>query len=404
MNFLQGLGGVGAGLITANQILRQQKLDEENAKLLKSQIGLADLQLAKATKEAENTAAYGEIADQNMPGTQTIARANAPVDEWGNPEIETIAKPGDTLGAFDKMAAEALKRGDQAGYAKFTEYSKHLKAAQNEGVLDLARNVYAGTVDPGDAEKLFNATGKMRVAPGTVKWDADAGVLSGVDAVTGQPISMDKQMAERYMRMSGAIKPDEYSSAGDGQVFNKRTGEVKGDQRKPIVVNGTVGHFVTNKDGSRTFVKDFTAPNQPSVVIHQGDGKGSTSAANMQIIQSADGSYMMVDKRNPNAAALSLKDADGNAVRAKTKDDISTAASVYKAEYPYGGYEGGFGAWHKKEWPAISGKQSGGTQGGGIDDAARYLNAATSQDDFNQRAKALKAKGWTNEQIKAAAK
>ncbi len=277
MNFLQGLGGIGAGLITANQLLRQQKQDEINNKYRTAMTGLADAQLSKINKEAENSVAYGAIADQNQPGTQTIARANAPVDEWGNPEVETIAKPGDRLGAFDKMAAEALKRGDREGYAKFVQFGDTLKKHSDEGITDIAKMINIGAVDPAAAEKSFNLAGQMRVVPGSTKWDADTGVLSGIDASTGQQISMDRQAAQRHLVMTGAIKPDEYASAGDGQVFNKRTGVVSGSSRsahKPIVVNGSIFEQQDDGNGGVTYKKVAEAPKQASIVVHQNSGGG----------------------------------------------------------------------------------------------------------------------------------
>lgn len=273
MNFLQGLGGAGAGLIAANKILRDQKNDEVNNQYKAAMAGLTNLKLAEAQKSVDDTKAYGAIStdEKYAGGTQTIARADAPVDEWGSPQVDTIAKPGDQRGAFESMAAEALKRGDHESYAKFVKYGDHLKKTQDEGVLDIAKQVYAGAVDPVAAEKLFNSAGQMRVAPGTVKWDADAGVISGVDARSGQPITMDKQMAKQYMLMSGAIKPDEYASAGDGQVFNKRTGVVTGTPRgKPIVANGTVLIPGEDENGDPTMKPIYTAPKQPSVVVHTG--------------------------------------------------------------------------------------------------------------------------------------
>lgn len=285
MNFLGAMGGIGAGLIGANKILRDQKNDEVNNQYKAAMAGLTNLKLAEAQKAVDDTRAYGAIsADEKYAGgTQTIARADAPVDEWGSPQVDTIAKPGDQRGAFESMAAEALKRGDHEGYAKFVKYGDHLKKTQDEGVLDIAKQVYAGAVDPVAAEKLFNSAGQMRVAPGTVKWDADAGVISGVDARSGQPITMDKQMAKQYMLMSGAIKPDEYASAGEGQVFNKRTGQVAGDRRtKPLVVNGAIFEQRDGEDGNRQYVKVAEAPRQPSVVIRQGGRNGADDLSTPQ--------------------------------------------------------------------------------------------------------------------------
>lgn len=274
MNFLQGLGGVGSGLIAAQKILRQQENDKINNQYRTTMAGLADARLKDAQDERDAKAAYGQIADQNQGGTQTILRADAPADEWGQQQTETIAKPSGNV--FDEMAAEALKRGDQAGYAKFTQYGDHLKKQQGEGVTDIAKMVYSGAVDPTAAEKAFNTAGQMRVAPGSVKWDADTGTLSGIDASSGQAISMNKAEAQRHLVMSGAIKPDEYASAGDGQVFNKRTGAISGTARiKPVVANGTVLVPGVDEDGNATMTPVYTAPKQPSVVIHQGGGAGS---------------------------------------------------------------------------------------------------------------------------------
>lgn len=271
MNFLQGLGAVGAGLMSANKILRDQKNDEITNQYRAAMGGLTNIKLTEAKKALENEAAYGQIADQNQGGTQTILRADAPADEWGQQQADTIQKPADRRSGFEAMAQEALKRGDQAGYAKFIQFGDHLKKQQDEGVADIAKMIHSGTVDTSAAERAFNNAGTMRVLPGTVKWDADTGTMSGIDARTGQPLSMDKTAAQRFLVMSGAIKPDEYASAGDGQVFNKRTGEVKGTARgKPIVANGTVLIPGEDENGDPTMKPIYTAPKQPSVVVHTG--------------------------------------------------------------------------------------------------------------------------------------
>ncbi len=390
MSFLQGLGGLGAGLMTAQQIMRQQENDKANNQLRAAQAGLADIRLNNAKKELDNEAAYGDIAGKE-PGTQTILRADAPADEWGQQQTETIAKPRGSV--FDEMAAEALKRGDQAGFAKFTQYGDHLKKQQGEGVTDIAKMVYLGAVNPAAAEKAFNSVGQMRVAPGTVKWNADTGTLSGIDASTGQPISMNKDAAKQYLTLAGSIKPDEWISGGDGQAINRRTGEVKGDPRgKPIVVNGTVGHYVTNGDGSRTFVQDFTAPKQPSVVIHQGNGAGPKGGLRVaKTIETSDG-YIAVMS---DGTQQQITGADGKPAKGLTGKKIA-ATLVGKTINQYG------------DNGDIAGKVN--TLADGLDgqgkpagDARSYLSGATSQEDFNTRVKELKAKGWTNDQIKAAA-
>lgn len=278
VSILQGLGGLGSGLITANQILRQQKQDEINNRIKTAQAGLADVQLKEAQDAQAAKSAYGQIAGQNQDGTQTIARADAPVDEWGNPQVDTIAKPADRVGAFDRMAAEALKRGDQANYAKFTQFSDHLKKSHNEGVIDIAKQIYAGDVDPASAEKTWNSSGTMRVVPGSAKWDPASGTLSGIDASTGQAISMDRAAAQKYLIMAGRIKPDSWVSTGAGTMGNQRTGEVKGEPRaKPLVVNGAIFEQQTDDDGSRQYVKVAEAPRQPSVIIRGGNSDGLTT-------------------------------------------------------------------------------------------------------------------------------
>jgi len=276
MNFLQGLGGVGAGLMVANKTLRDQKNDEILNRYRNAEAGLADVKLTEAKKGQENEAAYGEIASKES-GTQTILRADAPADEWGQQQTETVGTPNRRAG-FAAMAQEALKRGDQAGYAKFVQYDDHLKKQQDEGVTDIAKMVHSGTVDLAAAEKSFNNAGTMRVLPGSTKWDAATGTLSGIDATSGQTISMDKQTAQQHLIMSGAIKPDEYASAGDGQVFNKRSGAVTGTARgKPIVANGTVLIPGEDENGNPTMKPVYTAPKQPSVVVHTGRDELTTT-------------------------------------------------------------------------------------------------------------------------------
>lgn len=275
MNFLSAMGGIGAGLIGANKILRDQKNDKITNQYRAAMAGLSNIKLTEANKALENEAAYGEIAGRE-PGTQTVLRADAPADEWGQQQTETVAKP--QSGGFDTLAAEALKRGDNAGFERFTKYGDHLKKQQAEGITEIAKMVHTGVVDLAAAEKSYNSAGQMRVVPGSAKWDAATGTLTGTDATTGQLISMDKSAAGRYLVMSGNIKPDEYASAGDGQTFNKRTGVVTGTPRgKPIVANGTVLIPGVDDNGDPTMKPIYTAPKQPSVIIHPGGGELTTS-------------------------------------------------------------------------------------------------------------------------------
>lgn len=323
MNFLGAMGGIGAGITAGAKDWRdadeaKQKQEETKQRNAESDLRMKQIQMGitKAQKEVDDSKAYGEIASGDQggadgQGSQAIlpsaarppaAMASAGLSRVGEslpimpdiaPASGATATEGMAAGAavaetkqppagatpasmrktFQKMANAALIRGDMDAYQKFSGHVDHVKKVEDEGVLDIAKMIHLGNVNPAEAERAFNAAGNMRVVPGSVKWDAATGTLSGVDASTGQPASMDKQTAQRYLVMSGAIKPEEYSSAGDGQVFNKLTGEVKGTPRsnhKPIVVNGAIFEQQDDGSGGVNYAKVAEAPKQPSVVVHQG--------------------------------------------------------------------------------------------------------------------------------------
>lgn len=306
MNLLGAMGGIGAGITAGVKDLRdadegKQKREENALRMKAIQMGIT-----KAQKEVDDSKAYGEIASGDQGGadgqgsqailptaaqppassanmaamglaslggpTATEGMAAGTAVAGGTP-TPTGAMPTSMRKKFQKMANAALIRGDMDAYQKFNGFVDHAKKVEGEGVIDIAKMIHLGNVNPAEAEQAFNAAGNMRVVPGSVKWDAATGTLSGVDASTGQPASMDKQTAQQYLIMSGAIKPEEYSSAGDGQVFSKRTGEVKGTPRsnhKPIVVNGAIFEQQDDGSGGVTYAKVAEAPKQPSVVIRQG--------------------------------------------------------------------------------------------------------------------------------------
>src|SRR3990172_2274624 len=164
MNFLGALGGIGGGLMASQKVLRDA--DEARQKKAESDLRMKAAQqgITATDKGIENDAAYAAVPTQD-----------------------------DRIGGFSAMAAEALKRGDKENYGKFTQYSDHLKKSKDEGVLDIAKMIYAETVNTADAESLFNSAGKMRVATGSVKWDSDPNTLSGIDARTVQPYAMTKE-------------------------------------------------------------------------------------------------------------------------------------------------------------------------------------------------------------------
>lgn len=316
MNFLGAMGGIGAGLMGAQKILRDQ--DEMKQRKAESDLRTKLLQqgIDEINRKLKNDADYGEIANGDLAETdgqswpsaaqppvsaakmaaRGLSRVGEPLPIM--PDIAPAGGATATEGAagvvsgaaaaeakpapkgamttsmrqtFQKMANAAISRGDADNYKKFTDFVVHAKKADEEGIIDVAKMIHFGNVNPAEAERAFNAAGSLRVVPGTAKWDETTGTLTGVDASTGQPVSMNKDIARQYLVMSGAIKPEEYLSSGDGQVFNKRTGEAKGAaRRKPIVVNGTVFEQQDDGNGGIIYKKVAEAPRQPSVVIRQG--------------------------------------------------------------------------------------------------------------------------------------
>lgn len=413
MNLLQGLGGVGAGLITANQLLRQQKNDEQMAKLREAQIGLADASLAKATREIEDGDAlrseYQRLTQQvNGTDADTISAKLNREEGFTDADMKESGIPtgGNRITqreAFKQLADTAIARGDHESAKKYMAYDAHLKQQHDEGMTDLARQVYAGNVDPVAAEQAFNATGKWRVKQGSAKWDASTNTLSGLDE-NGNQVSMDKDAAHRYLVMSGAIKNPKYKSAGDGQVFNEDTGEVKGSPRsahKPIVVNGAIFEQQDDGKGGVIYKKVAEAPKQASVVVHQGTGGaglGNTRGGGLKVQKTVETSEGIVAVMSDGSHKI-LTGGDGNPLRGTSGLKVA-AGLVGKTLNQYG--ENGDVAGKVTD---LARKLDGsGSTKTSINDATRYLNAATTQEDYNKRTRELKAKGWTNEQIKAAAK
>lgn len=270
-------GGAADGYRSGVKMAADQKTSDLKTQKLQMEVD----QARKGIKDLQD---YGETASDALnPGTQTVLRADAPADEFGQQKADIVPKPVNPGAMFQKMANQALMRGDMDNHAKFSKRADDIRNAENEGIGDLAKQIYAGAVDPAAAEKSFNARGSTRVVPGSVKWDADAGVLSGIDASTGKLVSISKQNAKQYLTMTGTIKPDEYASAGEGQVFNKRTGEIMGGRRvKPLVVNGAIFEQQTDGDGNTNYAKVAEAPKQPSVIIHQGSGSNGSSLTTPQ--------------------------------------------------------------------------------------------------------------------------
>lgn len=333
MSFLGALGGIGAGISAGTKDLQDAETARQKQALTALQAQAAKQGIDAFQKVVDDNKAYGEIASGNQ-GEQAIlpSAAQPPASAAnmaarglagmnGSLPIMADANPasGATEGAaastpagtatvaggtpvsmrkkFQKMANAALVRGDNDSYRKFTDFTEHARKVEDEGALDVAKMIHSGSVNTGKAEEAFNTNGDMRVKPGSATWDASSGTLSAVDASTGQALSMTKEEAKQYLIMSGLIKPDEFSSAGDGQVFNKRTGvvtgttrdefssagdgqvfnkltgEVKGSPRsnhKPIVVNGAIFEQQDDGSGGITYVKVAEAPKQPSVIIRQG--------------------------------------------------------------------------------------------------------------------------------------
>lgn len=331
MNFLGALGGIGQGVTAGVKDWRdadEAKLRQEETKQRKAESDLRmrtiQMGIDAANKQLEGDKVYGDIfndgedgqaihptakpsvaASMASRGVTLGATSASPISATQgsdtSPTVPGLAQTGTTAPAdgtateavptptkpkqipmrqrFQKMANAALIRGDTESYKKFSEFTGHAKKVEEEGILDVAKMIHLGNVNPAEAEQAFNAAGNLRVVPGSTKWDEATGTLSGVDASTGQPVSMNKDIARQYLVMSGAIKPEEYSSAGDGQVFNKVTGEVKGTPRsnhKPIVVNGAIFEQQDDGSGGVTYAKVAEASKQPSVVVHQGDSPLTT--------------------------------------------------------------------------------------------------------------------------------
>jgi len=392
MSFLTGLGGIGAGLISANKILRDQENDKINNQYRAAMGGLTNIKLTEAKKAQENEAAYGEIAAKDA-GTQTILRADAPADEFGEQQTETIAKPNDRRGGFDAMAQEALKRGDNASYAKFVQYGDHLKKQQDEGMTDIAKMVHSGNVDPASAEKMWNSNGDGRVVPGSAKWDATTGTLSGIDATSGKLISMDKTAAQQYLVMSGNIKPDEYLTTG----INKRTGR-DANGEVPASREDTQIKLQQMRDTARAMSDDkrFNTMLQAAEArSRRGElgGKPPTHVATAE---------WLLEKGIATTPEEAWQKANqlGEAVNEKVTTDNDGNTTVYD---PRTGEISRMDTDGKQTVVRAATKGLSGDKKPAQGDAKSYLQGATSQEDFNQRAKALKAKGWTTEQIKAAA-
>lgn len=208
MNFLQGLGGVGAGLVTANQLMRQSDNDKRRARLEDMQIkqaemGLTDLQRKQDDSDAMRSESQRLMQIANGTDADTInARLNreagmrdADMREVGVP---TTGKPDARYGLAQVhrgLADTALARGNTE---LFEKHARFAKAMEDEGFNRAIQMADSGA-SMDDITNEVNKYGVTRFAHGQIKgYDRDKRVFSLIGP-DGKDATVNVNALERNM-------------------------------------------------------------------------------------------------------------------------------------------------------------------------------------------------------------
>jgi hypothetical protein len=318
--FLAGGGAVMRGMDQANDeasarsyldAVRTGSLEQQGLNLEEARAVGADRRRERTTTDSIRLAAQGVEAQradvQRSNAAATAARSDPlggigastqGLDGYDPPPMKP--EPG-RLQSLSAMRDAAAKAGD---VTKAAEFDKAMAALKAEGITDAVKAMMSGA-EASEVEKIFNAAGAMRVVPGSLRFSADGNAIA-TNAETGQPIKPFN--VPKMAVLLGLVKPDEYASAGDGQTFNKRTGQVVGTRvLKP-------GETMVGPGGVPVGQQVPFAPKDLAVVVPEGSS---------------------VTTLGPNGAPLSSAGGDSAPVNGKIRKEISDEIDA--------GYKGAMG-------------------------------------------------------------
>lgn len=221
------------------EAVRTGTLEQQALTLEENRAAASDKRRERATNEAIRAAAQGVARDnQEIRKSNTAAiaaRSAAMASPLGGVESSNQSMDGydpppppkpengraQSLMAMRDAAAQA---GD---YMKVAEFDKLHHSLKTEGVTDAVKAMLGGG-SAKEVEQILNTNGVNRVVPGSLKFSAN-GDVTATNADTGLQIPAFN--VQKMAVLLGLVKPDEYASAGDGVVYNRRTGETKGSPR-----------------------------------------------------------------------------------------------------------------------------------------------------------------------------
>ena len=210
-----GFGLNAAMMAGVNDGLRQQ----ENDQFLRDQ-------RAREAKAADlnQQVLTGQVEDMNRARADQAAVRGAAAGAYQSDQATTAAGgiPMGRAGSITAMRDAAAARGD---VNTVQQLDSAWKSLQDEGIVAVTKAALMGQDGP-ELGKVFNSYGTFRVDPATVKVDANGNITGNkADGTPFQGFNLAKMAV-----LTGLVKPDEWASAGDGQTFNKRTGQVQGSR------------------------------------------------------------------------------------------------------------------------------------------------------------------------------
>ena len=235
------MAGVNDGLRQgeSDQFLRDQRVREAKTADLNQQVLTSQVEDMNRTR-ADQAAVRGAAAGAYRRDAETTAAGGIPEGR---------------AGSITAMREAAAARGDVNTVQQLDAAYKNL---QDEGIVAVTKAALMGQDGP-ELGKVFNSYGTFRVDPATVKVDPNGNITGNkADGTPFQGFNLAKMAV-----LTGLVKPDEWASAGDGQTFNKRTGQVQGSRvMKP-------GEVLATPSGGFGAQVPF-APKDSAVVVPEG--------------------------------------------------------------------------------------------------------------------------------------
>lgn len=158
--------------------------------------------------------ALGTVTPATATPMATPSTAPPPTAAPSTPNYQGYYGPA---GLEKALADNALKHGSQVLYH---QHMAALKAAEQDGVKAVVQQAMSGASLP-DIINTFNTQGPTRVDPTSVTFDRANGVITGKNAATGAPMSLDIKKAAVLF---GIAKPDEYQATTGIGTWNQHTG------------------------------------------------------------------------------------------------------------------------------------------------------------------------------------